>query len=138
MQHKMEHIIFGIIGGAIYYALEVLWRGYSHWSMFLLGGLCFVLIGRLDEWQQHPPLWRQAVQGTVIVTTLEFIVGCVVNLWLDWDVWDYSDMPINLLGQVCLPFSSMWLILTIVAVKLENLCHYISDKLLSLIVRNKK
>lgn len=121
------HTIFGIIGGGIYYAIEILWRGYSHWSMWLLGGLCFVLIGLLDERQNHPPLWRQALQGAAIVTVLEFLTGCVVNLWLGWNVWDYSDMPLNLIGQICLPFTMAWIPLSVVAVKLENLMHLFFD-----------
>lgn len=121
------HTIFGIIGGGIYYAIEILWRGYSHWSMWLLGGVCFVLIGLLDEWQNHPPLRRQAVQGAVIVTVLEFLAGCIVNLWLGWNVWDYSDMPLNLLGQICLPFSLAWVALSVVAIKLENFMHRFFD-----------
>lgn len=121
------HTIFGIIGGGVYYAIEILWRGYSHWSMWLLGGVCFVLIGLLDEWQNHPPLWRQAVQGAIIVTVLEFLAGCIVNLWLGWGIWDYSDMPLNLLGQICLPFSLAWVALSVVAIKLENFMHQFFD-----------
>lgn len=121
------HVIFGIIGGGIYYAIEILFRGYSHWSMWILGGVCFVLIGKLDEWQHHTQLWRQAVQGAVIVTVLEFLVRCIVNLWLGWNVWDYSDMPLNLIGQICLPFSLAWVVLSVVAVKLENFMHRFFD-----------
>ena len=121
------HTIFGIIGGGVYYAIEILWRGYSHWSMWLLGGVCFVLIGLLDEWQNHLPLWRQAVQGAIIVTVLEFLAGCIVNLWLGWGIWDYSDMPLNLLGQICLPFSLAWVALSVVAIKLENFMHQFFD-----------
>ena len=52
--------------------------------MFLLGGLCFVLIGLLNEvipWEMPLPL--QGVIGSAIVTALEFATGCIVNLWLD-------------------------------------------------------
>lgn len=121
------HTVFGIVGGGIYYAIEVFWRGYSHWSMWLLGGLCFVLIGKLDELKRKPPIWLQAIIGAVIVTVLEFLVGCIVNVWLGWGVWDYSDMPFNLLGQICLPFSLAWVALSVVAIKLENLMHQFFD-----------
>ena len=67
--------------------------------------MCFVLIGILDEVQDHPPLWLQMLEGAAIVTVLELLVGLVVNRWLGWNVWDYSDMPLNLWGQVCLPFA---------------------------------
>lgn len=117
------HVLYGAIGGVIYYIIEVLFRGYSHWSMIVLGGICFVLIGLLDEWQNHPPMLRQMVQGAIIVTVLEFITGCIVNLWLGWDVWDYSNLPFNILGQVCLFFTLAWFFITPIAVKLENLLH---------------
>lgn len=117
------HVFYGAIGGVIYYIIEVLFRGYSHWSMIILGGICFVLIGLLDEWQKRPPMLRQMVQGAVIVTVLEFITGCIVNLWLGWNVWDYSNLPFNILGQVCLFFTLAWFFITPIAVKLENLLH---------------
>ena len=117
------HSVMGVIGGLTYMGIEILWRGHTHWSMGVLGGVCFVLIGLLDEWQDHPPLWLQMLEGTMIVTALELLVGLVVNRWLGWNVWDYSDMPGNLWGQVCPQFAAAWLVLSWAAVKLENLMH---------------
>lgn len=117
-----KEAILAICGGFLYILLEVAWRGYSHWSMFLLGGLCFVLIGLLNEllpWEM--PLILQGLIGSFgIVTPLEFATGCVVNIWLGWDVWDYSDIPLNIFGQVCLPFSLLWILVSIVAVVLDD------------------
>lgn len=109
-------------GGALYVLLELLWRGYSHWSMFLLGGLCFVLIGAINEYiEWETPLFLQGIIGSLcIVTPLEFVTGCVVNLWLGWNVWDYTDMPMNLLGQICAPFALLWVPVSIVAVLLDD------------------
>lgn len=123
------HLLYGCVGGAIYFGIEILYRGYSHWSMALLGGVCFVLIGLLDEWQKHPPLLRQMVQGALIVTVLEFVTGCLVNIWLGWDIWDYSELPFNILGQICLYFTLAWFFLTPVAVVLENLLHKLTNYL---------
>ena len=103
--------------------IEILWRGHTHWTMGVLGGVCFALIGLLDEVQDHPPMLLQMVQGAAIVTALELIVGLIVNRWLGWNVWDYSDMPGNLWGQVCPQFAAAWLVLSWAAVKLENLLH---------------
>ena len=77
----------------------------------------------LDEVQDHPPMLLQMVQGAAIVTALELLVGLIVNRWLGWDVWDYSDMPGNLWGQVCPQFAAAWLLLSWAAGKLENLMH---------------
>lgn len=123
------HVLMGVIGGAVYMGIEILWRGHTHWSMGVLGGVCFVAIGLLDEWQDHPTLWLQMVQGAALVTALELITGLIVNRWLGWGVWDYSDMPLNLWGQVCLPFSAAWFLLSAVAVKLENALHRLAARL---------
>ena len=123
MKKLLLHLVLAVIGGITYMGIETLWRGYTHWSMGVLGGVCFALIGLLDEWQDHPPLWLQMLEGAMIVTVLELLAGLVVNRWLGWNVWDYSDMPGNLWGQVCPQFAAAWLVLSWAAVKLENLMH---------------
>ena len=123
MKKLLQHIVIAVIGGLVYMGIEILWRGHTHWTMGVLGGVCFVLIGLLDEWQDHPPMLLQMVQGAAIVTALELLVGLIVNRWLGWNVWDYSDMPGNLWGQVCPQFAAAWLVLSWAAVKLENLMH---------------
>ena len=99
----MEAFLF-LIGGALYYIIEVLWRGYSHWSMFILGGICFVIMGLLNEFKfsWKDSLIKQSIISACLITVFEFITGCIVNLWLGWHVWDYSELPCNLLGQICL------------------------------------
>ena len=114
-----------LIGGAIYVLIELVYRGYSHWTMFLLGGLCFVLIGGVNEyipWEM--PLWLQAGIGAVIITVLEFICGCIVNLALGWNVWDYSNTPLNILGQVCLPFTIIWFVIAHAGIVLDDYLRY--------------
>lgn len=109
------------IGGLLYIALELAWRGHSHWTMFFLGGLCFVLIGAVNEvipWCM--PLWEQTLIGVLIVTGSEFLTGCVVNLWLGWDVWDYSGLPGNILGQVCVQYVLLWVPAALAAVVLDD------------------
>ena len=110
MKRYHKEIILWLIGGLLYMGVELMWRGYSHWTMFVLGGICFVLLGRINEvipWDM--PLWMQVLIGTAIITGLEFITGCIVNLWLGWKVWDYSNVPFNVLGQICLPYILLWI-----------------------------
>lgn len=121
------HSVIGVIGGLVYMGIEILWRGHTHWSMGVLGGLCFVFIGLLDEGFEHPPMLLQMVQGAAIVTMLELITGIIVNLHLGWDVWDYSDMPGNLMGQVCPQFAVAWFFLSAAAIKLENALHRLAE-----------
>lgn len=113
------------VGGLIYVLIELAFRGRSHWTMFVVGGLCFWLIGLINEiipWEM--PLWKQCIIGAVIVTTVEFLSGCIINLWLGWNIWDYSDMPFNLFGQICLPFSIAWVGLSAVAIVIDDYLRY--------------
>jgi len=117
-------ILMGV-GGLIYVLIELVWRGYSHWTMFLVGGVCFVLIGAINEifpWDML--LVLQMAAGTMIITAVEFLTGCIVNLWLGWNVWDYSGMPFNLYGQICLPFMGLWFLLSAVAIVLDDCLRY--------------
>ena len=40
MKKISEYLFLWGIGGWIYYSLEIIFRGFSHWSMFVLGGIC--------------------------------------------------------------------------------------------------
>lgn len=123
----MEAILF-LFGGQAYIWIEILWRGHSHWSMFILGGLCFVIMGLLNEYRipWHWCLLRQAVVSACIITVFEFITGCVVNLLLKWDVWDYSGLPFNLCGQVCLYYFLLWIPLSVAGIMLDDWIRYLA------------
>ena len=94
------------LGGMSYVALELLWRGWSHGSMFVVGGVCFLLLGNVERLRL--PLAVKMMAGACLVTGLELLTGLVVNLGLGMDVWDYSGLPCNLLGQICLPYLLLW------------------------------
>ncbi len=96
------------IGGGLYNVIEILWRGHSHWSMFLVGGTCFHVIGRVGSRMRHHGLLAMAVACSAAVTAIEYVSGCLFNRKLKLDVWDYSRMPANLNGQVCLLYSVLW------------------------------
>lgn len=123
LYNVLLHVLMGVFGGLVYMGIELLWRGHTHWTMGVIGGLCFVLIGMLDEWQDHPPLLWQMIQGACIVTVIELFSGLVLNVWLGLGVWDYSNMPGNVMGQICPQFTFAWFFLSFVAIKVENLMH---------------
>lgn len=113
------------IGGALYYVGEILFRGRSHWSMFILGGLCFLYAGiqnQFTDWKK--PLVLQIIQVELFVLAGEFITGCIVNLWLGWNIWNYSNLPCNLMGQICLPFALLFLPLCLLAIILDDYIRY--------------
>lgn len=125
----LEYIFLFLLGGSIYYCIEIVFRGYSHFTMILVGGLCFILIGLINEvlpWET--PFWQQVLLGDVIVLIIEFISGCIINLWLGLNIWDYSDLPFNLLGQICLPFALLWLPVVALAIVVDDYVKYFLGK----------
>ena len=113
------------MGGLLYVLIELAWRGRSHWTMFVLGGICFVYLGLINEVMDWDvPLWRQALIGTAGITLLEFLTGCVVNLWFGWNVWDYSRMPGNVLGQICPQYTALWIPVSIAGIMLDDWIRY--------------
>ena len=93
------------LGGGVYVALELLWRGRSHGSMFAAGGLSFLLLGKIRETGLPDPI--KPVAGAALITAVELSAGLLVNR--DYQVWDYRALPGNYRGQICLPFSLLWI-----------------------------
>ncbi len=108
-------------GGFVYYVIEIVWRGFSHPSMFTLGGFCFLLLGGLNNWFSWDlGLVWQALIGAAAVTAAEFCAGLILNIWLGLGVWDYAALPLNVLGQVCLPLCGIWAGLSVVGILLDD------------------
>lgn len=106
MKKTSEYLFIFTLGGVLYYSFELFFRGFSHWSMFLLGGLCFLFFAQQGLWTGwREPLWKQVLWCLVFVISCEFITGILVNKIMGWNVWDYSDQPFQLMGQICLPFA---------------------------------
>lgn len=106
-------IILFAIGGIGYCTLEILWRGYTHWTMLILGGVCFYLLFYVFHYMENTNVFTKAIIGGSIITAAEFLTGCIVNIALKWDVWNYASAPYNLLGQICLPYYVLWILLCI-------------------------
>ena len=96
MKRLSEYLFLGTLGGTLYYSFEMIFRGFSHWSMFLLGGICLVFFAQQGIWTGwSAPLWKQVIWCTVFVTSCEFITGIFVNKIMHWNVWDYTDQPFD-------------------------------------------
>ena len=109
------YLLMLCLGGFGYGALELLWRGYTHWSMVITGGICLCAMYAIDN-RTNFKLWQKAAAGAAVITTAEFAVGCVVNLRLGLNVWDYAELPFNLLGQISAVYSLLWLAMSFVCV----------------------
>ncbi len=121
----IKYMILWGIGGLLFQIIEILSRGWTHWSMFILGGVCFVAMGGLNEFFSWKiPLPLQMLLSALITTILEFITGCVVNIWFGWNVWDYTNEPFNFLGQICIGASVIWFMLSGVGIILDDYLRY--------------
>jgi len=110
-----EYFLVPLFGGIGYSTLEILWRGYTHWTMALTGGiglLVLYIVAGLTQWG----FWKKCFNSCLCLTCLELMVGTVVNLYMNWHVWDYSDQPGNLFGQICPLYTVFWFFLCLLLV----------------------
>ena len=107
-----------LAGGSVYVCIELLWRGRSHGSMFLCGGLCTVLIGMLNEWAPGLALTAQMLLGACVITASELLFGFLFNR--SYAVWDYQGLPHNFRGQICPQYFCAWLFIALLAVLLDD------------------
>lgn len=128
----VHHAAMAAIGGICYNGMELLWRGRTHWSMFLVGGICFELIGRIHTRLWDRPLVLRCALCSLAVTAVELVSGCIVNRWLGLGVWDYSGMRYHILGQVCLAYSLLWMLLSAVACPLYRMVNRMVERFFAL------
>lgn len=120
------YIVRFLLGGSIYYMLENIIRGYSHWTMLVLGGVCFLACGIVNDISGDViNTWEKMVWCMIIITLLEFVSGLVINLSLGWNIWDYSGMPFHIMGQICIPYMLLWYFMSYPALMLNRLCDRI-------------
>lgn len=125
LEKLKKNISLLCIGGILYFFIEILWRGYSSPYMMLVGGLCFVIMGLINElftWEMHIEL--QALIATIIVLVVEFFSGYILNILCHLNIWDYSNLPCNLMGQISLYFAFLWFPLCIVGIILDDYLRY--------------
>lgn len=126
-----KFITLFLTGGILYYVIEIVWRIVTHSlsthpAMIIVGGIAFIAIGGINEWLSWDmPLIYQCAIGMIIVYTIEFITGCILNIWLGLGIWDYSCLPMNLLGQICPQFAIAWFMLSLIAIMLDDYLRFL-------------
>lgn len=126
MQKVVEYGTVFSIGAVGYGIIEILWRGRTHWTMILTGGVCLACIYLNESYNRDAPVWKRCIVGSLIISLSEILVGFVVNMLLGWAVWDYSNQPLNLFGQICPLYSALWFLLCIPA---TYLCKFLRKAL---------
>lgn len=125
MKAFLKYLTLFLVGGAFYYALEVLFRGYSFLAMAGCGGLCFIICGVINEKSRCMPLVLQQLIAASGITVIEFIFGLILNVWLGLNMWDYSNMPGNILGQICPQFMVLWFFLSALGIFLDDYIRWV-------------
>ena len=126
---SLKYFTLFLIGGITYYFIEIAYRGYSHVSMVIVGGLCFILIGSINEFSNKDiPLLLQMLISVLLVDIVELISGIIINRILLVNVWDYSGLRFNFLGQISLNSSIAWFFLSLLAIYVDDLLRYIIYK----------
>ena len=120
MIRKAEYLCVFLAGGVIYGLLEMMWRGFTHWSMTVAGGICVLAIHLLNHRMRHRSMILRCTLGCAVITAVELAAGVIVNLLLGLNVWDYSGMYGNFLGQICPAFSFLWFLISFPACGFSN------------------
>lgn len=118
-----------LAGGYVYCMMEVMFRNFSHISMLIAGGMAFVLVGEFGEINKDRlSIVTVMFVGMLVITSIEYIIGYIVNINMKMNVWDYSMFPLNLDGQICVSFSILWFILSFVIVIVYHFLERWFDK----------
>ena len=121
----IKYLFLFIVGGFSYFYMEIIFRGFSHFSMIICGGFAFILCGLIDQVIKYNlSLISQMLISTCIITILELITGYIVNIRLHLNVWDYSKLPYNFHGQICIAYSFIWLILSFLCITADDLIRW--------------
>ena len=128
MKKTKKYTLFFLIGGVGYAVIELLWRGRTHWSMMIAGGICFITFSLIAERFRDKPIIYKAVIASLCITTVELIFGIIFNIILKMNVWNYSSMPFNLFGQICPLYSVLWLGLSLIFLPVAALINQSFDK----------
>lgn len=117
--------------GGLYFFMEVAWKTFQgrpetiSWTMFALAIFLAIPLERFGaELPWAMPLWIQTIICATAITSAEFIAGLILNVWLELGIWDYSHLPGNILGQICVPFYFVWIAVSVVGIVMLDWMRY--------------
>ncbi len=116
---KIMKLLKIFLTGAFGYGfLEIIWRGYTHPTMLFAGGICLLLIYGIAVYFRRLSIFKKSLLGAAAITAVELIIGVTVNIGMHMNVWDYSNLPFNIGGQISLLYSFLWFLLSAVIIKI--------------------
>ena len=118
-------------GGTLYFFMEVVYKTLSgnpdhiSWTMIIVAFILCIPLERFgDELPWEMPMILQTIICAIAITITELIAGLILNVWLGLHVWDYSELPFNFMGQICLQFSLLWVVLSFLGIKAFDWIRY--------------
>lgn len=122
LKHLWRLAVLWFALGICYVTLELIFRGATYLPMLWVGGLCGLCAGLLNQHSffRNRRMWLQCLIGTAVTLIIEYISGYILNIRLGLKIWDYSGLPFNLNGQICLLYAVVWFFLMPLAVYLDD------------------
>lgn len=124
-------MLLWVWGGTVYFLMEVAWKTFRgrpetiSWLMLIVAFLLCIPIERCGaELPWNIPIWLQALICGVLVTLVELLSGLILNVKLDLNIWDYSDLWGNFMGQICPQFSLLWFALCLIFIPVFDHLRY--------------
>jgi uncharacterized membrane protein len=122
-----KNVFLLFIGGSAYAVIELMWRGRTHITMVLAGGLSLIFFSLIENYFRERSILFRAGLCSLAVTGIELIFGIIFNLIFGMAVWDYRDQPFNLFGQICPLFSFVWGVLALIVLPIVDLLNNFFD-----------
>ena len=120
----IKYVVLFVIGGLVYCTIELMWRGRTHISSFIMGGIAILVVGGLNEdYDWDMPIWYQMLLSSLFITAMEYVVG--INFNADYHIWDYRGLWLNVDGQICLGYSLLWGLLGLVGILLDDFIRWV-------------
>lgn len=122
---KIRKLILFLVGFCLYITLEVCFRGYSFVLMGVCGGIIFILLDCINEvlpWDTD--ILIHGSIGSAMITLTELIVGEGLRYLGLPQMWDYSNLPLNFDGVICLPYSLLWILVSIIGIIVADAINY--------------
>lgn len=120
MKDFKEFLIYFLFGSTLYGLIEIAYRNRTHWTMVVAGGIVLYSVSVISKIFENRSMIFKCALGALLVTAIELFAGIVINKIFKLNVWDYSNLPFNFLGQICPVFTFLWFLICIPANYLCN------------------
>ena len=117
----VKEVLIVVIMGCVYTNIEMIFRGHTHPSMIIVGGLCGAFAGIINDITPKMKMYKQCILSAVFITLIEYISGYILNIKLELEIWNYTNLKYNLNGQISLLFSFIWIFLSYFAIKFDDM-----------------